>query len=399
MIKKLIITLFFVALLYFGYAQISFGSSTIKDLYNRLPEVNKNVIMEMGKTNPFVQVDSLIDYNGISLSVSFNDGILNKLGIHLKGIQPFTKNDSIVISFLERALFRLSFEKTIPDMMSTAETMQLNILIQNESLLFSSINSIDELLRCIESITQFTLSHNDYLFIAEWKRNDTSLLRMIFPNNYQLMVGKNKKELDEFFFGNLLELKSNEILLNNNTSKVGKVNANDSSSIFVSDRQSYMNLFSNETYYYLDNGDSLFVFSEDYIQFSVANLFMRYELCEERKLDIVQKMYGDRSYSIKLPMGSLINYLVKNEFESYFAIESSTIELINGTILFAHKYFNYVHMLYFQSNSTELFNADGTINATLHTNIPMHNVSNLFGAYIEDDKFQKTDILISSKHE
>jgi hypothetical protein len=389
--KKILIVTVLSGLLLKSIAQIGFDSSSLQDIYYRLAETEKRAILDLGNKNQNSIIDTLVNRDGKFLSVLINNGKLQKLGIEVKNLHLLNNYDSIVKTFIERVLLRLSCDSTIPDIVNTAEISQIRFLFQEKNLLFTSISSFKELFDFINSSERFKLSKNGYLFVAEWNKSDESL-KMIFPNNYQLLVGKNKKELDEELLKKLDEIISDNSIQGERT--VAET-SNDSLPIIILKGSSYMDHLSSDTFYKWNGTDSILVFEKNLTPFSISNLFLIKKLTGNRKLELNQKLYGGRSFKYSIYLKNFINYF-ENDFQSFVGLENNDPDLIEGTVIFSHKYFNFVHLLHFKTTSSEIFNDNGNLTANFYTNIPMNNVSDVFMKYVPGENEQKIDLIIKN---
>lgn len=385
--KKLIILLILCFLLLNGKSQIFFGSTEINNLFDRLPETYKKIIIQSSLISKNDRVESQLDMDGKIVSYSLNKNILIHIGIKLNGLSVLTKNDSIVKTFLERALLRLSFDKSIPDIVNTAETMQIRIFFQDNNILFSPIFNFNDLLSIINSSESFTITKNNFLLVAQWKNNEKKL-SFTFPNNYQLIAGKNKLELDEDLCKNLGGLVSPESPLNMPEEKSSLAT---DQPILKSEGPAFMNHLSSDTFYALNGSDTILIFERSFISESVTNLFLNKRLTGNRHLNLFNRLYGDRSITLNLRLHEFLEYF-EDDFQCFAGMEKSSNEQIEGTVVFSHKYFNYINMLHFKTNSSEIYSITGNIVADFYPNIPMHNVSNLFQENLPENIKEKIEI-------
>ena len=374
--KKCLIPLLLFGLLVNGNTQIYFDSESLKNLYDQLTEAEKASVLEVRELNQHIQLDTVIPVSWYSLSVSFDDYRLKHLGIRIRNLPALHSYDSLVLVFLERALLRLSYDKTIQDIVSTAELIQVRILVQDNELLFSPIQSYQELVNQINTANQFTLSRDNYHYAAAWKGDDQSIT-FLFPVNYQLLTGKNKKELDEELFRKLGELSLDH---RDKTLPETTQTSIDSLPVLVSKGSRYMEHLSSDSYFKWDGKDSVLVFEEDQIQYSVSNLFLHENLAGNRTLQLTQQLYGGRSVSFKLLLWSLIQHM-NTDFQAFIGLENDTPDLVEGIVIFSHTHFNYVNMLHFRADVSNIFSNNGNINADLYANIPIHNLKNLMKEY------------------
>jgi hypothetical protein len=388
--NRFLIAILLSALLFNCKAQTSFESSELSNLYSRLPESIKREILQTVNKKADSSLDSQFVWNDKTLAVIIENSKLTHIGIQLNGINGLNEYDLLVKRFIERALLRLSLDKSISEMVNTAETMQLKILLQDQDIRFASMNDFNELISFINSSTHFTLAKNNYLFAARWKNNG-QVLSIQFLNSYQLITGKNKKELDDELCLNLGRM----VLSDSGAAKTATmVNSIDSLKVTEIRESKFMDLLSSQLFYKMTNNDSILVFESDLISESVQNLFLDKRISGERKLQINHKLYGNRSLTYSFSLLSYISYF-ENDFQSFIGMENSDPDLIEGTLVFHHKYFNFIDMVHFKTNASEIFNNSGIIEADFYANLPMNNISNLFKDFIPEKIDQRIDLDIN----
>lgn len=372
-------------------AQLSFDNIALNELYNRLEEPEKKKISEIYNKNQNAVTDTNITWKNYKILVSLENGRLNKLGTEVSNLKHLTGYDLIIKNFIERVLLRLSFDNLVPEIVATSESMQVKFLYQGVNLLFSPVENFYDLFSAISNASRFTLSKNEYTFVAEWGNKDYTI-KMIFPNNYQLLCGENKKELDDKLLMTINRLSSGD-----NLTDVPVVNEiqSDSLPFLISEGDKYMNRLNSDIYYRWNGTDSILVFEKEQIPYSISNLFLKQELAGSRKLELQQKLYGDRSFTYSITLKTFMDYF-QNDFRSYIGLERIDPDSIEGTLVLSHKYFNFIHLLSFKTNSKEVFNNNGKIAAEFYTNIPMHNVANLFLDFSPEEVKEQIDIKINN---
>src|SRR5690606_38450926 len=155
------------------------------------------------------------------------------------------------------------------------------------------------------------------------KNGNNSIFEFIFPNNYQLLVGKNKKELDEDILKKLNELNFSCTIAEPQEVFLA---SSDTLPIVVLNGANYLDILSSEMFFKLHGEDSVLVFEEDFIPYSVSNLFLKKELSGNRALKLKYKMYGTEANISHLYLQNLIEYLKDNGFQGYVGHEKSEPE-------------------------------------------------------------------------
>jgi hypothetical protein len=274
--------------------------------------------------------------------------------------------------------------------LNSAETMQLTFYLQDQDLRFGVIKDFDDLLSFINTSTHFTLAKNNYLFFAEWKNNE-QVLKLKFPNDYQLITGRNKKELDDELFKSI----GNMLVLNPSPDKTEiSDRAIDSFPVPVITGSKFLNLLSSDVFYRHVANDSILVFDQGSIPLSVPNLFLNNRLSGGRTLVITQNLYGQRTITYNISLLKFKSFF-ETDFTNFIGMERNEPDLIEGTLVIYHKYFNFIHMLHFKTNSSEIFSNSGNIMADFYSNIPLHNVSDLFKDFKPEKTDQRIDININ----
>jgi hypothetical protein len=378
--KIINIAFFIIANVFAGQAQVGFDNVAIHQLYDKLPSYLKTKIDNEVSVNGGSGTAELeIKWDEKLLIISHENKIIKHLGLEIPGIITPGGFQNDVIHFLERTLLRLSLENSVQDIVSCAEMFQLKVLYLDQDLIFSSVQNFNELYNVIESASQFNLTLNRNLILAELI-SDTGDLKILFPGNAQLILGKNKKELDEEVLQALYS--ANKFKPVNEVLKKTEYDFK-TFPITTIKGSNYYNRISSDTYYYIDGKDSFLVFNSNYIIQSVSNLFLENSLSGERLLKLEGKVYGGVSIFMNIHLQSFNSYF-KNDFDIFCGLENSDPENIEGTVIYRHKYYNFIHLMHFKSSSEDIFPESGIIKANFYPNIPMHNVNDLFSDIEED---------------
>ena len=133
-----------------------------------------------------------------------------------------------------------------------------------------------------------------------------------------------------------------------------------------------------DTWY--QRSDTLYhlLFNPAYPRESLANLFITKQIENSLQLNITHRMYGGFTPEFTIPLNRFFCLFDKG-FSFYVLLyplgDSKNIRI--SVILYNHNY-NYIHLLRVQTTSDHLFNEKGVMTADFYTNIPLHNLINLF---------------------
>lgn len=355
-----------------------------------MPEEQRHFMDSIFINGSYITADTSFRWENRMYHISFQDEFVVHFGYDIELGDYLDSNEALIHKFIERITFDLSLEKSVPDVVSKAESYQIKLYYMDDELLFSHVTEFDEFVELIISAKLFNLTRNQNWFIAEWV-NGVEFLKIVFPNNYQLIRGKNKKELDEELLTQLFLTRSNKPQNSQANSAHGK---KDTLPVYLKEGKNYMNKLSSDCFFWKLEDDSIPVFGEDYPEYSFSNLFLLNEISKNKTLNLDQKLYGHRSYEFETPLGAFLNYF-QADYDAYFGLEEFLPPELRGTLVLSHKYFNFIHLLYIKTDTSELFSDSGKIDANLYSNIPMNNVSNLFKEFEVSPYNEKIKISIN----
>ena len=370
-------------------AQVTFACIELRDLFNRLPEPVQKDLLTLAAKGKGEKESIAMEWGTRMLIAEFNGKRLNHLGLRVNQFAAVNSYDSILRSFTERILLRLSFDQQIPDLVYTAESLQIQLFHQNKSILFAPVSNFDEFFELIRTSTAVSLENRNHYILVKWE-NDNQSVAIVFPNNYQLITGKNRIELDAEVHGTLKQING----LNRNALAPGPpFPIPDSSRISVIRGGDFMGHLNSDMYYSFEGSDSMLIFNPNHLSYSILNLLQNKELCGHRTIDLKQSTYGETTNPIRLPLDSFLDYFEK-DFDTFAGLESCSADSIDGTLVFRHRFFDFIHLIHFKTDSTELFSDTGRISADFLSNIPIHNLGNLFMETPADNNQPKIDVYL-----
>ena len=237
--------------------------------------------------------------------------------------------------------------------------------------------------------SNYTIRRDSLSYISEWK-SASNTFSVRFPANAQIILGMDKKELDEAFIEDLLSVKTieyREIPLSQDTmnlEKKGNVYRTKGRQLFIPEMNNYR--------YYLQSDDGSYqtIYSPQYPAESLVNLF--YQASDTNRtirLAIQHFQYGNILKTCEIPLSQLCEYAQAKGFETYVGIESHKKERLAATVLLYNKELNFLNVLYVQTSVDQLFKpSGGSITAKLRTNIPTDNIKDLFQRHYPKNHFK-----------
>ena len=110
---------------------------------------------------------------------------------------------------------------------------------------------------------------------------------------------------------------------------------------------------------------------------TMVNLLLNRINNNQHMLEIRHHQYGGKKPTIKLPMQVLFDLLARN-MDLYCSVTYINEHEIRAILVFHQRSLNFIHMLELKVKTSKLFDADSTISGEFYTNIPQHNVNDIF---------------------
>jgi hypothetical protein len=344
-------------------------------------------LAEVGESFPktcLPMVDSIFNCAQITKGKSFVVKYNQKNEIVHLGVSLFSPETKEMISlpvcnFIERMMLELLLQKSSAAIHSRLREYKISLMRNNIEYGSRFFTSLSSTLNEIQNPTQFALD-KDSCYTAYWEFGNNELLKMSFPISRELILGTNKKESDE----NIGELLMNDdcrqfqypqtsdiVLADKLTSISGTDLYKHNGTMFLSDK-----INSNTHYQRLDSIYQI-VFSPEYPTESLANLFLTKQIKNSLVLKITHKMYGGFTPEFTIPLNQFTR-LFDKEFSTYCVLYRPDSDNVQLSVVLHNRNFNYIHLLRIKTTVEQLFLENGILTADFYTNIPQHNLKNLF---------------------
>lgn len=311
-------------------------------------------------------------WKGYSIAIRNNHKHqIEHIGLKLFNRQDLNDRDlSIIFDFVERYLLELIL---IGDRQQIASVIKSdNVTLEYGD--FSDLKKItDALLLNIhqDETNQYKIS---------WTDNQTKniIYSFSFPMHYELILGMNKKEIEEKLVEDILSLHSNievrEEVRKENLKQIGNAK------YYVKEGRKYIIESLNSNLYYIKQKNEHYSLIRDfkYPVESLANLMLSEEGDTSYQLDITQNKYGYQTSHYTVPLKQWIRYCLYMGCTPYFGLESEDDKEIRASVVMENRKLAYNHILYITFSKDQLKRKDGVIKTKLHAYIPTHNVIELF---------------------
>ena len=304
---------------------------------------------------------------------------IEHLGISLFSPESKEMINTPVCNFIERIMLELLLQKSTGDIQS--KLREYKVRLQKDGVEYGrgGFNSLSRELERIQSPARFAL-RKDSVYTAFWEFGTNEWMSLSFPASRELIFGTDKKESDE----NIGESFTNNDCRKDSNVVVSKIiSGNELTPVAGTDlyrRKGEMFIIAQintDTYY--QRSDSLYslIFNLDYPNESLVNLFLTKQIKSSLLLKITHRMYGGFTPEFTVPLDRFI-CLFDEGFAVYCSLHRSDSKEIQVSVVLHNRDFNYIHLLRVHTSAEQLFSGSGILTADLYTNIPLHNLKNLF---------------------
>ena len=343
---------------------------------------------EIGKQFPkecLPKVNSIFDCPQILKSKSFIIQYNKKNEIEHLGISLFSPETKQMINlpvcnFIERVSLELLLQKTEPLTQKKLKEYQISLEKKGKLLGNTKISSIENLLSNLKQPVRFDLHQHDGTYYASWEQEDGELYILTFPASRELIFGTNKKESDLTLSEQLSENICENLSLNKlNVQKQELETIPNHKTVFLKRGNPFdIPELNSDTYYEQDsNGILLPVNSHVYPAFLLKNMLLIPQFKTTLKLHVKHRMYGNFTPEFDIKPSNFICFF-QPEFDIYCFVDDSKEEIIKATVVLYNRMFNYIHLLSVKTTVSTLFQKNGILEAEFFSNIPQHNIKNLF---------------------
>ena len=220
---------------------------------------------------------------------------------------------------------------------------------------------------------------------VEWKDTlNRTLLSLLFPIKYELLLGQTKAEIEKSMSTQLKSCADSFVMM-----KADTVIIPIEDSIFCSAPAShyYVKSVNTSRYYIMVDSITTPLYSSEWKAYSAANLFQGLiNDISDYQLYIHQNLYDfkEQNYTIKLTQW--LNYCRNNNLIVYFGIEEEREDGIKALLIALNQDLNYNHMLSIILPDTFIEKKNTILKAKLNAYIPTDNIKDLYKEYTKKEK-------------
>lgn len=311
-------------------------------------------------------------------------GKTTHIGFRLFSEAQKTNYPSPVYHFIERYLLELYLmdDPTLMLRMMTEDKVKIafpaysNGAIRQQIVRLLSTDTAALSLSVSQNDTNYTISLND---------NQRALLTMTFPVQYELLLGGNKKEIENTLFDDLLYYKEPasvaETIL---PADQGKLLVKQKDGVYQRVGMTYIiDSMNSDTFYRkLSNGSFAPLLESKSPEESMHNLILLPN-SQTINVEVTQMLYGYKKLSFESTLNKFLSYCTEKGCATYVGIEEITSEKITGTIILHNQAYGYCHQVYFTCPPSLIDNPKrGAIQLVLYAYVPTHNIQTLFFEHV-----------------
>jgi hypothetical protein len=220
-----------------------------------------------------------------------------------------------------------------------------------------------------------------------WKKENTILLRVAFPVQYELLLGLTKKEI---------EPQLDSLIWSSDTCDSAVEDIHDLDSVAPTIYQvnggehfAAIKVLTTNRYVQRDTvGVMQYVVDTNYMDYTISNIFQK-KATRDYVIQVSQNLYGFEKKHFTTSLHRWIDYCNAANLKSYVAIEAETEDMYKVFVLAENKTLNYNHVLLVYVPKDFLNNPTAIFNASVNAFIPTHNVANLYEEYKDKPKKER----------
>ena len=229
-----------------------------------------------------------------------------------------------------------------------------------------------------------SFSKMERYFEISWLKSDVPFLTFVFPAQYDLIVGKSQKEIQNGLRNDILSASSHEY----------KPLPFDTANIKALDDKLYVKCSQhigveslNNARYFIKTDEEYYpVYDDSITEYSAANLFHGLISNKDYRMHIEQSIYGMTTTSYDITLSQWLKYCSLNGLKTYFAVEEEREDGILAIIIAQNDVFFYNHLLSVVLPKGFVNNPKSVLKVKLTPYIPTHNIKNLYKQQTENNK-------------
>ena len=231
-------------------------------------------------------------------------------------------------------------------------------------------------LKQIADTMPFSINLSYRYYEVEWKKQDEPFVTVVFPAQYDLILGMQQDEAQQKFKETITAAspRKDSIIIPQE-----KVKLEDS--IFMV-KHEYLELesFNDATYYKYNKVDKAYspYFDMAHLDYSAANLFQNLISDADYQMYVEQSVYGLKTINYTISLRQWLDYCAQWGLKTYVGIEEQREDGLLALVIAENKDFSFNHMLSVVIPDKFVTDKNVVLKVRMTPYIPTHNVKNLF---------------------
>ena len=272
------------------------------------------------------------------------------------------KPQTVVMDFLERYFTDLSIVKQ-----TTIQTK-----MADDKVYFRKGKPFDLYQVC--DTMPFSISLLDRYYEVKWMKAEEPFVTIVFPAQYDLLLGKEKDEASKTFKDAILAApqRTEEVKTPSDLEKVD--------GFLYQSKSDTLELASlNDAIYYNKVREAYHpVFDYDHLAYSAANLFHGLIPAADYRMYVEQSVYGMTTINYTISLSQWLNYCAEWGLKVFFAVEEEREDGILALIIAQSKELGYHHLLSVVIPDKFVGDQNAVLKVRMTPYIPIHNVKDLY---------------------
>jgi hypothetical protein len=314
---------------------------------------------------------------GKQMRVEVTGFTLTELGVKLFHETMDRSDAPPVYDFVERYMLALILKRDRAEQSRRLRADSVTLKVNGGDFAGSG-RSVADIVCSIETTSPFRLSGDDARLQAQWQ-TAAGHIELSFPRQYDLILGRDKKELADAFRTELETFVCPDVPALSYTPLPNQ---------YLPDLDIYADLgptllipqIRSGRYfqYQPQGGQFVWLFNERMATESLLNLFGNAdEMKRKNRLQATVKSYR-LSEEFPFSIDRLCAYMKARKCTAYMGIETKTETELTGTVMYVNRDLMYLHLLHFKFPKEAFGKESVPVPVTLYPYIPIHNVASLY---------------------
>lgn len=272
------------------------------------------------------------------------------------------KNQVVVMDFVERYFHELStFKQT---------TVQNKMA--DDKVYFRKGKPSD--LKQVCDTLPFSVSLLDRYYEVSWTKADEPFITIVFPAQYDLLLGQQKDEALNHFKDTVLAAPQRACV----ESVPADLEKIDSSLYQYKTSTLELASLSDAIYYNKVREDYRPVFDDGHLAYSAANLFHGLIPDSDYRMYVEQSVYGMKTIDYTITLSQWLNYCAEWGLKVFFAVEEEREDGILALVIAQSKELGYHHLLSAVIPDKFINDRNAVLKVRMTPYIPIHNLKALY---------------------